>query len=229
MNLTSQHRTSPHAPILLLSALLLLSATIVAPTFPGAHAQADGRYYPQTGKTLSREFLSFYDSKGGLPIFGYPLTDAEIEGGFKVQYLERARIEYHPENAGTQYEVQLGLLGNILTAGRQFAPAPPDARASSDTSLYFPQTKHTLSGAFLDYWQQHGGLTLFGYPISEPIEEGGYTAQYFERNRFEYHPENAGTQYEVLLGLLGRDLLAQRVQVKESAVTLPTYGYEQAY
>src|SRR5262249_29825445 len=29
------------------------------------------------------------------------------------------------------------------------------------------------------------------------------TVQYFERNRFEYHPENKGTQYEVLLGLLG--------------------------
>jgi hypothetical protein len=27
--------------------------------------------------------------------------------------------------------------------------------------------------------------------------------QYFERNRFEYHPENAGTPFEVLLGLLG--------------------------
>jgi hypothetical protein len=27
--------------------------------------------------------------------------------------------------------------------------------------------------------------------------------QYFERARFELHPENAGTQYEVLLGQLG--------------------------
>src|SRR5436853_6370488 len=131
MNLTSQHRTRPHAPILLLSALLLLSATMIAPTFPGAHAQSDGRYYPQTGKTLSSEFISFYDSEGGLPIFGYPLSDAEIEGGYKVQYLERARIEYHPENAGTPHEVQLGLLGNILTAGRQFAPARADQRAST--------------------------------------------------------------------------------------------------
>jgi hypothetical protein len=31
--------------------------------------------------------------------------------------------------------------------------------------------------------------------------------QYFERNRFEYHPENAGTPYEIQLGLLGGDLL----------------------
>jgi hypothetical protein len=29
--------------------------------------------------------------------------------------------------------------------------------------------------------------------------------QYFERNRFEWHPEYAGTPSEVLLGLLGVD------------------------
>ena len=33
-----------------------------------------------------------------------------------------------------------------------------------------------------------------------------YLTQYFERARFEYHPEHVGTAYE-LLGLLGNDLL----------------------
>ena len=48
---------------------------------------------------------------------------------------------------------------------------------------------------------------MFGYPISEPFVDPttGYTIQYFERARFEYHPENAGTPYDVLLGLLGTD------------------------
>ena len=34
-----------------------------------------------------------------------------------------------------------------------------------------------------------------------------YLVQYFERNRLEYHPENAGTRFEVQLGLLGSELL----------------------
>ena len=34
--------------------------------------------------------------------------------------------------------------------------------------------------------------------------------QYFERARFEHHPEHAGTPYEVLLGHLGRQVLRQR-------------------
>ncbi|MFL5733804.1 MAG: L,D-transpeptidase, partial [Chloroflexia bacterium] len=163
-----------------LPALLSVWALAGGAGLPWAAAQAGGRFYPQTGKTLSAEFVGFYDANGGLPIFGYPLTDAEIEGGFKVQYLERARIEYHPENAGTQYEVLLGLLGNILTEGRQFALAGAADRASGPGKIYFPETTHTLSGPFLSYWQRNGGLALFGYPISEPVQEGGYTVQYFE-------------------------------------------------
>jgi hypothetical protein len=36
------------------------------------------------------------------------------------------------------------------------------------------------------------------------------TIQYFERARFEYHPENTGTPYDVLLGLLGSDTIRAR-------------------
>ena len=230
-------RIQCNRPITFLMALCLTLAGVTTlrletPSYAQGQVQGSGRLYPQTGKTLSAEFLAFYDANGGVPIFGYPLTEAEVEGGFKVQYLERARIEYHPENRGTAYEVQLGLLGTILTAGRQFAPAPAALRSNAPNaqgSVYFPETVHTLSGKFLKYWEENGGLALFGYPISEPVEEGGYTVQYFQRNRLELHPENEGTPYEVLLGLLGRDSLAQRVQIKESSVSLPTYAYEQGY
>ena len=57
---------------------------------------------------------------------------------------------------------------------------------------------------------------MFGYPITEPYQEVNpddgktYTVQYFERNRFEYHPENADASYQVLLGLLGKTIANQR-------------------
>src|SRR5207244_9299315 len=47
------------------------------------------------------------------------------------------------------------------------------------------------------------------YPLSEEVSENGLTVQYFERARFEWHPENAGTPYEVLLGRLGADAAAR--------------------
>jgi hypothetical protein len=67
--------------------------------------------------------------------------------------------------------------------------------------------------AFLAYWNTHGGLAQFGYPLSEEfseqLEDGQtYTVQYFERARFEWHPENADPQYQVLLGQFGRRVLA---------------------
>jgi hypothetical protein len=80
---------------------------------------------------------------------------------------------------------------------------------------YFAATSHTLTGGFLTYWQAHGGLAIYGYPISEPFTEISptngkpYTVQYFERNRFEYHPENP-PQYDVLLGLLGNTLIVEK-------------------
>ena len=219
-----------HRRINTLLAFLILGVLALIPQAPNIAARAQdagGRFYPPTGKTLAPEFVSFYDAHGGLPLFGYPLTNAEVEGGFKVQYLERARIEYHPEHRGTPYEVQLGLLGSILTEGRLFPRAATTTQPRN--GVYFSETGHTLTGAFYDYWQVSGGLAIFGYPISEPLQEGGYLVQYFQRNRFELHPENAGTPYEVLLGLLGRDLLNQRVVVRETTVSIPTYDYERAY
>src|SRR5207302_8629300 len=37
-----------------------------------------------------------------------------------------------------------------------------------------------------------------------------YLVQYFERSRMEYHPENAGTAYEVLLGQLGTEVVRKK-------------------
>ncbi len=42
-----------------------------------------------------------------------------------------------------------------------------------------------------------GGLRIYGYPLTEPItRDDGVIVQYFERVRFEYHPENAGSEYQ---------------------------------
>src|SRR5262245_40428128 len=82
---------------------------------------------------------------------------------------------------------------------------PGQAQADSHT---FPQTGHTVSGLFWQYWQAHGGLAQQGYPISEEFTEVSdldgqpYTVQYFERAVFERHPEHAAP-YDVLLSQLG--------------------------
>ena len=78
----------------------------------------------------------------------------------------------------------------------------PPFTSSADRS-YFSATGHSLAYGFKNFWNQSGGLPVFGYPQTEEFSEGGYTVQYFERQRFEYHPEFKGSPYEVELGLLG--------------------------
>ncbi|MEO5951336.1 MAG: hypothetical protein ABIQ44_02610, partial [Chloroflexia bacterium] len=165
-------------------------------------------YFPQTPHNLSNDFLQYWQSGGGLPIFGYPISEPLTERGFTVQYFERNRFEMHTENT-PPYNVLLGRLGVDMTYKRVFAQVDPFQ--SEPNHLYFPETGHSLSYAFLGYWNRKGGLPVFGFPISEELSEKNatdgknYTVQYFERARFEYHPEYRGTEAEVLLGLLGAD------------------------
>ncbi|MFN8665551.1 MAG: hypothetical protein U0075_26975, partial [Thermomicrobiales bacterium] len=70
---------------------------------------------------------------------------------------------------------------------------------------------HNVPNDFMAYWNANGGLPQFGFPLSEVItetlEDGKpYQVIYFERARFERHPENVAP-YNVLLGQFGRRIL----------------------
>ena len=170
--------------------------------------RAGVQWFAPTGHTLRGAFLDYWNRYGGLAQFGYPITEEFFEEvgpdhqQYRVQYFERNRFEHHPENNGTPYEVLLGALG------LEFRKADPPASPLPEPASYFHQTGHNLSGKFKEYWHSHGGLFVHGYPITEPQMERStngreYLVQWFERSRFELHPENTGTPHEVLLGLLG--------------------------
>lgn len=176
------------------------------------------RYFPETGFEVQGAFYTYWQANGGLPIFGYPISERFDENGLPVQYFERARFEWHEEFAGTGSQVLLGLLGNEITSAQRVAgerPFLPVDAGSDANCTFFESTGHRLCFGFRDYWLAHGGLALFGYPISEEFRElnpddgNHYTVQYFERARFEWHPENVGTVHEVLLGRLGAQVLTE--------------------
>jgi hypothetical protein len=174
-------------------------------------------YFPATGHNLAGGFLRAWWEQGRVPLFGYPISEELTEDGRTVQYFERARLEYFPEHGGTPYEVQLGLLGRLVTEGRQEAAFEPVGRvAESPERDYFDATGHTVVFAFKAFWEANNGLIAFGYPISEEFEEDGRTVQYFERARFEYFPEATNPAYSVQLGHLGR-LVARARDVDTNA------------
>ena len=205
--------------------LAIAALALFAPT-RSADAQTAQRCFAETGFCISGRIQEFWEKNGGLPVFGFPIgpqQEETIEGKkFQVQRFERNRLELHPENA-RPYDVLLGRLGadQLAARGIDWQQYP---KADPNTPHYFAQTGQAIAPEFWGYWSSHGlefdgrsgksfeeSLALFGLPLSPAMMEksrtdgGTYLTQYFERARFEYHPENAGTPYVVLLGLLGRE------------------------
>ena len=176
------------------------------------------RYFPETGHSVHGEFLEFFETHGGLAFFGYPLTDEFTQDGRRVQYFQKVRMEGHPE-LSEPYHVQLGLLGDELGYRQppiSSAEIPP---ANHPQRRYYPETGHTVSFAFLDYFDEHGGLDIFGYPITEFLVERGRIVQYFQRACLEWHPENPHP-YKVQLGLMGEIDTNQKLAEKKLDPTL---------
>lgn len=205
---------------------VLIAALVVTPgLLLGAErstAAAAQQCFPETGFCVTGRFLEYWLANGGLALNGYPLTSErreQLEDGkeYTVQYFERVRLELHPENA-FPHDVLLGQFGRLIY--------PDDAPVPSRIGqTYFAETGHNLGSDFLAYWNANGGLRQFGYPISEVIveelEDGRvYLVQYFERARFEIHPENRPPN-NILLGQFGRLILAA---IDAGPIVLPVVG-----
>jgi peptide/nickel transport system substrate-binding protein len=181
---------------------------------------------------VTGRFLEVWSSHGNdqsdTYVNGLPLTDVHSEistedgKAYDTQWFERAKYEAHPENKAP-YDVLLGRLGANQVEGRAridpatgkitdpanaaFATIDKPADANGTDKVWFQETKHSVSGKILQYWNQYGGLQQFGFPLSEAFNEVStdgktYQTQYFERARFEVHPE-LQDPYAVELGLLG--------------------------
>jgi hypothetical protein len=197
-----------------------------------APAQDDERCFPETGECLSGRFREYWEQNGDLAVFGYPITPAQPELNredgqtYLTQWFERNRFELHPENP-PPYDVLLGRLGDdrLRQLGIDWQAEPP---RQSSRGLFFEQSGHNVCDqeeevGFVRYYLSHGlnnpaldeygqSLALFGLPLTEARPERTATGemvltQWFERARFEWHPNNPD-EYKVLLGLLGREVQA---------------------
>ncbi len=192
---------------------LLLGGMLAAPP----HAHAAEECFTATNQCIRGRFLDYWETNGGLARNGFPLSEERrevLEDGreYTVQFFERVRLEYHPENAAP-YDVLLGQFGRrVLRTQDPFGTFGTNPTEPRPGMVYFPETGHNLGGRFLAYWQRNGDLAQFGFPLTDEIPqmlEGGatYQVQYFERARLEFHPENQ-PPYDVLLGQFGRRILS---------------------
>lgn len=121
-------------------------------------------YFAETGHTASFAFLRFLEENGGVDVLGYPISEWEFEpNGRIVQYLQRGKLEWYPENAPGR-RVQMGMLGTIYVdqhvdpaytdptlgpaAGPRVDPAPPPPPLGTEvTELHARATlEHPILG-----------------------------------------------------------------------------------
>lgn len=185
---------------LLLGIILLVSATFWPFT---STAQIREEYYSeQTGHYIRDDFYQkYFSAENPLKVYGYPITDqfTSQAAGLMVQYFQRARFELHPENPPSQRVIvsPLGLYMldiNLIKPLNNLPPKHPACR-------YFSETDYQICYSFLNFFDENGGLEQFGFPISEIVEVDGRVVQYFERARFEWHPEFAPGQRVTLTNI----------------------------
>ncbi len=103
----------------------------------------------------------------------------------------------------------LAILAGIAIA---FGVITVPQAAPAELCFKQPGVTACIAPEFRSYWEANGGLAVFGYPLEaarqEQTPEGTFLVQYFERQRFEHHPEKAAP-YNVLLGRVNDEVLTR--------------------
>jgi hypothetical protein len=194
--------------------IVLLAANGV----PVRAQQTSGHFFPQTGHNLVGEFWDYYQSIPDAPItFGMPITEqfTSADGsGLAVQYFEKVRFELHPDQP-------VGRRVVLTDLGRQlYQPGAPAINTTTNGACRVVNG-FGICYDFLAFYDRYGGGLIFGNPVSSfEFQPDGRVVQYFERARFEWHPElSAGSN--VLLGDLGRIVFNQLEDPAWSNPALP--------
>jgi hypothetical protein len=141
------------------------------------------------GFSVDARFSSYYLENGGEEIFGVAISQAfeEDEIGTLVQYFENARLELvNVPDGGMQ--VKTSSLSMMLG----YWEAPLEFIDEKDGCRFYHETGHQVCHAFLEYYEDHGGPEVFGYPISEFRFEDDRVVQYYQRFRLDWFEAEEG-------------------------------------
>ena len=180
---------------------------------------------PGGPQQISARFQPYYDQYGGLETFGRPISPELVINGRPSQWFERALLEQWADQV-PPYDVQGNLIGVLFTRGIQFPKQT--AFVSQPGVRYFAETGHGVREPFLSFWEQHGGLLIFGFPISDEVQERlpgdapnqVHTVQYFERVRLELYSDQSTSV--VRIGLLGSALCLADSKPNITSLLQPT-------
>jgi hypothetical protein len=178
-----------------------------APAPPLVH---DAQYYAQTGYRVDDQMVSFFQSRGAVDTFGYPISRVYGFLGCPVQMFQRLIIQL----CGGQPPALINLLdpeifpytrvnGSVFPAPDQQLKAQTPAVGSPEYANIVPfvqsVTPDTFMGQpvnFYQTWLARGGLEVLGVPISHPQPDptnANFIYQRFQRSILHYR-QGIGTE-----------------------------------
>jgi polysaccharide biosynthesis protein PslG len=142
----------------------VLLAAIAAPGSRMATAQpADPRYFPLTGYRIDNDaFWTFFQQRGGIPTFGYPVSRQFQLVGFQVQIFQREVMQLQPDGSvQTLNLLDPGLMPYTRINGSTY-PAPDPAVVGATPPVSDPD----YATAIIAFTQQVAPDTFEGQPVN---------------------------------------------------------------
>lgn len=144
----------------LIAVVLLLLLLHPAPsTFAD---ESDPRYFAPTGFRISDDrFWDYFNRRGGLDAFGYPVSRAFTLQGFRVQIFQRRILQQQPDGRVTQLNFLDDMLPYTHINGSAF-PALDPALVATAPPVSDPQ----YATKVLEYVRQHAPDTWDGVQVN---------------------------------------------------------------
>jgi hypothetical protein len=119
-------------------ALVLAVLLVAAPA--AAQTQSDPRFFPQTSFRVDMDaFWNFFQGRGGVRTFGFPVSRTFRLDGFQVQIFQRIVMQLQPDGSvATLNLLDEGLLPYTRINGSTF-PAPDPALVAQTPSVSDPE------------------------------------------------------------------------------------------
>jgi polysaccharide biosynthesis protein PslG len=137
----------------------LFSIALLAPA-PMAGAQADERFFSQTGFRIDdNAFWDFFQHRGAVRTFGYPVSRTFMLDGFQVQIFQREVVQKQPDGSVQMLNLlDPGLMPYTRINGSTF-PAPDPAVVSATPPA-------TNLDAILEFVRAQAPDTFEGEPVN---------------------------------------------------------------
>jgi lipoprotein-anchoring transpeptidase ErfK/SrfK len=144
---------------------------------------------------------------GGPDLDSGKASSSERKGVLVKSFTEARSGRHVGAGSVTMLLAVVALLLSSLLPALPAAAQEPRSDWSPPSTVYIPETGHTLDQLFLDLWRGAGGAAAFGNPVTAEIAQpNGHIVQYLEFARFEYLPEGDEHGNTVILGKIGEEL-----------------------